>query len=71
MAIAMEDLRTIAALLIALSATAFWVAAIMQCLLWDGAQTGLSRIGATATALASSIMLGQIAYAFSCTTCPL
>lgn len=64
-----DDLRTIWALVVALAASGFWTAAILQAALGDAGQSAWSRASSVATALASSVMLAQIAYVFSCSTC--
>jgi hypothetical protein len=64
-----DDFRTVAALLTAIGASLFWVAAIMETLMGSQSQAPLARAASAATALAASAMLAQIAYAFSCTTC--
>lgn len=66
-----EDARTVMALLTSVAATSFWVAGLIEAVIGDALRSALHRGAASATAFASAVMLAQIAYVFSYTTCSL
>lgn len=66
-----DDARTLLAMSVALSASVFWVAGMLQGMIGDAGQTGWSRVASTTTAFAASMMLGEIAFALSMARCGL
>lgn len=64
-----DELRTIWTIVVAIAASGFWTAAILQAAIGDAGQSTWSKASSAATAIASSVMLAQIAYVLSCSTC--